>query len=151
MNAFKLIHNIFDDTSMIFHECSDKMDQVYAAYPEKATALQTGLNLSACKLDFLKRSNEAYDENIKRFFSDPDDDAVTIDAKILENADNKFKDFQRDFFAQLEHKMIGFLMNNNDIPYTDEVTIKDTDIYTNMLNRTVTRRFRSPDSGNDRK
>lgn len=114
----KVCVKVFKTTEKIFKECSDKMEQIYKNYPEKTGAVQTGLNLSGCKLEFIERSNQAFEEAFDEFMKDelPTLCYATTDEldSIVSEVRKQFESFQKDFFFQLNMIMERFLWQEAD-------------------------------------
>lgn len=109
MSIRKTIFEIFHETDRIYKEQSDEMEKIFADYPEKKTALKTGLNLSGCKLRFIEQSNQAYEKIMDKF--DGLSEVHTMDElnRILDDIEKQFKNFQNEYYLKLDMKMKSML------------------------------------------
>lgn len=122
----KVCVKVFKTTEKIFKECSDKMEQIYKNYPEKTGAVQTGLKLSGCKLEFIERSNQAFEEAFDEFMKDELPTLCYVSMaeldSIVSEVRKQFESFQKDFFFQLNMSMERFLWQEQ-IDNPDEVVL----------------------------
>lgn len=121
----KVYVKLFKTTEKIFKECNEKMEQVYKDYPEKTNAVQTGLNLSGCKLEFIERSNQAFEEAFDEFMTNELPALYYASAEldsIVSEFRKKFESFQKDFFFQLNMSMERFLWQEQ-IDNPDEIVL----------------------------
>lgn len=121
----KVYVKIFKTTEKIFKECNEKMEQIYKDFPGKTNAVQTGLNLSGCKLEFIERSNQAFEEAFDEFMTNELPTLCYASAEldsIVSEVRNKFESFQKDFFFQLNMSMERFLWQEQ-IDNPDEIVL----------------------------
>lgn len=122
----KVCVKVFKTTEKIFKECSDKMEQIYKNYPEKTTAVQTGLKLSGCKLEFIERSNQAFEEAFDEFMTNELPTLCYVSTaeldSIVSEVRKQFESFQKDFFFQLNMSMERFLWQEQ-IDNPDEIVL----------------------------